>query len=152
MFVTVDHYSVECLGLYVAKKGTRLEALEPLRQGVKDVFGAFEQVIAEGLTLRHDCGSQYISDGFQEELSFLGIKASPAFVRSPECNGCAERFISTLKENLLWVRTFESIDDLCKALQEFKRQYNESWLIIRHNYNTPKSVREQCLGSSKKAA
>ena len=32
---------------------------------------------------------------------FLGIESSPAFVRAPEGNGCAERFIRTLKENLL---------------------------------------------------
>ena len=33
----------------------------------------------------------------------------PAFVRAPEGNGRAERFIRTLKENLLWVRTFEEL-------------------------------------------
>ena len=34
----------------------------------------------------------------------LGVESSPAFVRAPEGNGCTERFIRTLKENLLWVR------------------------------------------------
>jgi transposase InsO family protein len=38
----------------------------------------------------------------------LGIEASPSFVREPEGNGVAERFIRTLKENLLWVRTFDT--------------------------------------------
>ena len=42
-----------------------------------------------------------MSDAFQKELAFLGIASSPAFVRAPEGNGCAERFIRTLKENLL---------------------------------------------------
>jgi hypothetical protein len=36
----------------------------------------------------------------QEALTLLGITSSPAFVREPEGNGCAERFIRTLKENL----------------------------------------------------
>jgi len=31
-------------------------------------------------------------------------------VREPEGNGCAERFIRTLKENLLWVRRFETVE------------------------------------------
>ena len=44
-----------------------------------------------------------MSDAFQAELRFLGIESSPAFVRAPEGNGCAERFIRTLKENLLWM-------------------------------------------------
>ena len=72
-------------------------------------FGAFAQGIARGLSARHDHGSQYMSDAFQQELAFLGIESSPAFVRAPEGNGCAERFIRTLKENLLWVRTFDTV-------------------------------------------
>ena len=42
-----------------------------------------------------------------------------------ESNGCAERFIRTLKENLLWVRTFATVAELVEALREFKRTYNE---------------------------
>jgi putative transposase len=74
---------------------------------VRQHFGGFGKAIAGGLVVRHDHGSQYMSDAFQKELAFLGIESSPAFVRAPEGNGCAERFIRTLKENLLWVRTFE---------------------------------------------
>lgn len=45
-----------------------------------------------------------------------GITSSPAFVRAPERNGCAERFIRTLKENLLRMRAFDSVEDLTVAL------------------------------------
>ena len=38
-------------------------------------------------TMRHDHGSQYLSDHFQGELSFLGIRSSPSFVAAPEGNG-----------------------------------------------------------------
>jgi putative transposase len=57
--------------------------------------------VASGLALRHDHGSQYVSHHFQSEIRFLGLASSPAFVREPEGNGCAERFIRVLKENLL---------------------------------------------------
>jgi transposase InsO family protein len=53
------------------------------------------------------------------------MTASPSFVREPQGNGCAERFIRTLKENLLWVRTFETVEQLRQALLEFKKTYNE---------------------------
>jgi transposase InsO family protein len=43
-----------------------------------------------------------MSGDFQDEIKCLGIKASPSFVREPEGNGVAERFIRTQKENLLW--------------------------------------------------
>ena len=48
--------------------------------------------------LRHDHGSNYMSGDFQDEIECLGIEASPSFVREPEGNGVAERFIRTLKE------------------------------------------------------
>jgi putative transposase len=143
IFIAVDHYSAECVGIHTAKQGTRFEALEPIRQGVRTSFGAFGQHIAQGLVLRHDHGSQYMSQVFQEELRFLGITSSPAFVREPEGNGCAERFIRTLKENLLWLTTFDTVEELRLALHEFQRQYNETWLIGRHGYKAPAQVRHE---------
>jgi putative transposase len=61
-----------------------------------------------------------MSDHFQAKLTLLGIASSPAFVREPEGNGCAERFIRTLKEQLLWVRTVDTVEELRRALSEFK--------------------------------
>jgi putative transposase len=141
VFVTVDHASTECLGIHAARRATRFEALEPLRQGVRACFGAFAEGIASGLKLRHDHGSQFIANDFQRELAFLGIASSPAFVREPEGNGCVERFIRTLKENLLWVRRFATIEDLRLALHAFKDTYNHSWIVERHGYQTPAAVR-----------
>jgi putative transposase len=147
LFIAVDHCSAECVGIHAAKQGTRFEALEPIRQGVCAHFGAFEQDVAQGLRLRHEHGSQYMSHVFQEELAFVGIASSPAFVREPEGNGCAERFIRTLKENLLWLQTFDTVEALRLALHEFQRQYNETWLIGRHGYKTPAQVshEQRCI-------
>jgi len=78
--IAVDHASAECVGLHAAARATRFEALEPIRQGVRRPFGAFAQGIARGLAMRHDHGSQYMSDHFQKERTFLGIESSPAFV------------------------------------------------------------------------
>ena len=72
IFIAVDHCSAECVGIHAAKQGTRFEALEPIRQGVRTSFGAFGQDIAQGLVLRHDHGSQYMSHVFQEELTIFG--------------------------------------------------------------------------------
>ena len=50
-----------------------------------------------------------------------------------------------LKENLLWVRTFDTIEELRTALVEFATRYNETWLVARHGYRTPAQVRaDQC--------
>jgi hypothetical protein len=78
---------------------------------------------------------------YQRELAFLGINSSPAFVREPEGNGCVERFIRTLKENLLWVRRFGTIEELRLALHAFQATYNQTWIVERHGYQTPAAVR-----------
>jgi transposase InsO family protein len=142
IFIAVDHFTAECVGIHAARRGTRFEALEPLRQGIAAHFGAYREEIATGLALRHDHGSQFMSDVFQAELRFLGITSSPAFVREPEGNGCAERFIRTLKEQLLWVEHFPTVEDLRQALLAFQERYNREWLIGRHDHRSPATVRQ----------
>jgi hypothetical protein len=50
-----------------------------------------------------------MSDDFQAEIQCLGTEAPRSFVGEPVGDGVAERFIRTLKENLLWVRTFRAV-------------------------------------------
>ena len=116
------------------------------------VVGSLVTAAAPGLAVRHDHGSQYVSNAFQEELAFLGIESSPAFVRAPEGNGCAERFIRTVKENLLWLRRFETVEELRLALIDFKDRYNRTWIIERHGYRTPDQVRYDQLHPAALAA
>src|ERR687898_82024 len=126
-----------------ARSGNRFEALEPVRQGVLHHFGSIEKDVAKGLALRHDHGSNTMSRDFQDEIGFLGLESSPSFVRQPEGNGVAERFIRTLKENFLWVHTFDTVEDLRRGLQEFVAHYNATWLVARHGYRTPNQVRAE---------
>ena len=146
VFVAVDHCATECIGLHAAKRGNRFEALEPIRQGIRERFGGIGDGVARGLHLRHDHGSNYLADDFQQEVAFFGIESSPSFVREPEGNGVAERFIRTLKENVLWVRSFETIEELRLALLEFKRTYNEHWMLEKYDYRSPAQVRRDLLG------
>jgi len=145
VFVAVDHCTTECVGLHAAKKATRFEALEPLRQGVRDYCGGFRAGAAAGIRNRHDHGSQYLSDDYQAEIAFLGMQSSPSFVRQPECNGCVERFIRTLKEQFLWVRTFQNVEELRHGLAEFRERYNQRWIVQRLGYLTPAQARQQLL-------
>jgi putative transposase len=152
VFVAVDHCSAACVGLHASRRADRFAALEPIRQGVRERFGGFAKNVAGGLAVRHDHGSQYVSHHFQAELRFLGIQSSPAFVRAPEGNGCAERFIRTLEENLLWVRRFDTVEELRLAPQAFRRAYNRTWIVERHGYRTPAQVRMEQIGQLPMAA
>jgi putative transposase len=80
------------------------------------------------------------------------MASSPSFVRAPEGNGCAERFIRTLKENLLWLRSFDTIEELRQAVLAFKERYNRTWIVERHGYKSPAQVRAEQLRPAALAA
>jgi len=145
VFAAIDHCTAECVGIHAVKRATRFEALEPLRQGVREHFGGFGPEAASGLRIRHDHESQFMSDDFQKELRFLGMESSPAFVRQPEGNGCIERFFRTLKEQLLWVRHFRDLEELQVALRHFRECDNGEWLIERLSFQSPRQARERLL-------
>ena len=146
VFIAVDHANSEVAGIHASRSGNRFEALEPVRQGVQRHFGNIGPGVAVGLKLRHDHGSNYMSGDFQAEIKCLGITSSPSFGREPEGNGVAERFIRTLKENVLWVHTCVTVEDRRRALVEFARHDNETWLVARHGHRTPAQVRADQLG------
>ncbi len=49
VFVAVDRCTIECIGIHAVKKATRFEALEPIRQGVRDYCGGFRAGAATGI-------------------------------------------------------------------------------------------------------
>jgi putative transposase len=135
-FCCVDHFTAEAW-TSMAKRGDRFASLEPIYDAVTDRFGRVDKDLARGISLRHDWGPQYTSGHFQGAIRWLGIEDSPAFAGEPPCNGCAERFIRTLKEQCLWARLYEDVADLRQAVLQFTRRYNDEWLIERHGHCTP---------------
>lgn len=146
IFGVYDHCTCELMGIHAAIDANRFEAMVPLHQACREAFGHVGHAIAGGLKLRHDNGSQFVSQAFQAELRFLGMDSSPSFVRAPEGNGCIERFWRTLKEQLLWIHSYPTLEALNQALQAFRHLYNHHWLIERHEQRPPAWVRQNLLG------
>ena len=60
--------------------------------------------------------------------------------------------VRTLKEELLWVRTFDTIEELRLVLLEFKERYNRDWLIERHGHRPPATMRAALTAAPRVAA
>jgi putative transposase len=73
-------------------------------------------------------------------------------VREPAGNGCAARFLRTLQENLLWVQTCATVEELRLALLAFQRADNAAWLIQRHGDRTPTQARAAGSAGQEQAA
>jgi putative transposase len=139
VFAVVDHYTAEAWA-HVAKVGDRFAALQPVYDAVIDRWGRLAADVARGVQLRHDWGPQYRSGHFLGSIAWLGIADDAAFLGEPETNGCAERWIRTLKEQCLWVELHDSVDQLRQAVAGFVQSYNAKWLIGRLGHRTPKEA------------
>lgn len=141
IFSAVEHWSAECVGSHVCKVGSRFAALEPIMQGLERIYGSVAADIARGLSLRMDHGSQYLSDHFQNQIKHWGITPSFGFIEEPETNGVAERFNRTLKEQAIYGRIFNNIEDLRVAVDKFVEEYNTIWRLEKLGYQTPTEAR-----------
>lgn len=146
VFAIIDHASGEAW-VDAAERMDRFAAADLLREAIADRFGSVEAGAAAGLALRHDGGSCFRSGHYQAELDHLGIDRSPAFHYEPETNGCVEKFIQTLKEQVLWIERFDTLEALRARIREFAHDYNREWLLERHGYRSPREARELLLAA-----
>ena len=143
-FGVIDHFNDEIISWNAAKKGNRFEALAPVQRAVRMRFGSLDKNVCRGafLQLRSDHGTQYESRDFLNEMNFLGLDLSKAYVRSPECNGIIERFHRTLNEQVFQINNFSSLEDAKVIINEFINNYNEHWMLHRLNLCSPLEARE----------
>jgi len=134
-----DHYNSEIKRWHVSVKSTAKEAMEAIRNAVRNEFGQVSHNICQvhSLKLRVDHGTQFDSRDFDREIQFLGIEKSPAFVRSPQSNGVIERFHRTLKEQLLHIGSIQQLEEAREKISEFVTKYNQKWLLHRLGLKSP---------------
>ena len=115
---------------------------------VESVFGAVRADAARGVSLRHDHGSAFMSGYFQNQLKFFGMTPSFAFVREPETNGVAERFIRTLKEQIVFGRIYQDIEEVRTAVRTYVERYSQHWLLEKNGYRSPAQTRRDWMAST----
>jgi len=144
IFAVIDHASGEVF-CDASLRMDRFAAADLLREVTTERFGSVQRAVAAGLALRYDGGPCFRSERYQAEIDHLGIARSPAYHYEPETNGCIERFMGTLKEQVLRIERFDTHEQLRARVREFARTYNHSWLLERHAYRTPIEAREHLL-------
>ena len=148
LFIVAEHWNAEGLGWHIAKQGNRYAAAAALALAVSQVFGSVRADAARGVSLRHDHGSPFMSEHFQNQLKFFGMAPSFAFVREPETNGVAERFIRTLKEQIVFGRIFQDIEEVRAAVRAYFDRYNQHWLLEKNGYRSPAETRRNWMAAA----
>lgn len=142
-FAAVDHWNAECAGWQVCKVGSRSAALEPIAQGLRRLSGSVDADVARGLALRMDHGGQYLSDHFLHQIRHWGIHPSFGCLEEPATNGVVERWNRTLKEQAIYGRVFQTVEDVRAAVAEFVERHSTTWRLEKLAYQTPIEAREQ---------
>ena len=145
LFGVAEHWNAELLGWHVAKSGNRFEAIRAAGMAVRQRFGHLSAGAARGLALRHDHGSDFMSDDFQKRVRSWGMGPSRASVGEPETNGAIERLSRTLKEQVVHGRIFQTIDEVRDAVRAFVVRHDAEWLIEKNGHRSPLDARAAWL-------
>ena len=98
---------------------------------------------SSGLILHSDQGWQYQNVRYQKRLLEKGIRQSMS--RKGNCldNAVMENFFGLLKSELLYLRTFQSLDEFCQELIAYLEYYNNNRIKEKLNGLSPVQYRIQ---------
>jgi putative transposase len=108
--------------------------------------------IPEGVELRTDHGPQYTGVDCDALCTRWRVDHTYAPVGRPTGNAVVERFIRTLKEELIWLRDWNSADELRAAVATWLDHYHHQRPHQALNWQTPMERRAERLGALARAA
>lgn len=129
-----------------ATKSQEAEAvLAATERSLADEFGSPDRVPA-ALELRSDHGPQFTGADCEQLCSTWGIDHTLAPVGRPTGNAVAERFILTLKIELIWTQDWTSLAELQAAIDDWLITYNDRRPHQALAWMTPNEKRASNLG------
>lgn len=139
--VVLDWYTKQITGYYAGMQCLSKHWLEALEYGVKQQFP--EGVRGQGLHLMSDNGSQPTSLNFMRTCRCLDIQQAFTSYNNPKGNADTERVFRTMKEELLWLREWQSPFDLTDSLSKWIEYYNKEYLHSALGYKSPNQFEEE---------
>jgi putative transposase len=140
----VDCGCRSALQIGISKAQDAPAILAPLGTALEDVFQD-PSAVPEELELRTDHGSVFTGDDCDKLCTGWRVSHTFAPVGRPTGNAVAERFIQTMKLELIWLRDWEDIEELRAAIEPWRRFYNDERPHEALDWQTPSERRAQRL-------
>ena len=123
LVIVLDWFNKKIVGYNVGLRSRSKEWRDAMEMAVMKEcsYGSREESIA----LVSDNGSQPTSLSFMKDMAILGLKQVFTSYDNPKGNADTERVMRTLKEELLWLEEFESLEEA--------RQKISSWIEVDYN-------------------
>ncbi len=148
---TIDCGCRSVLGLTVTKDQHGPAVLASVEEALRIAFGE-PRLVPSGVELRTDHGPQYTGADCAALVARWGLVHTFAPVGRPTGNAVAERVIRTMKEEVVWLRDWDSADELRAALVPWQHRYNTQRPHQALGWETPAEYRDEKLGRLVKKA
>jgi putative transposase len=142
---TIDCGCRSVLGLTVDKDQHSPAVLASVEQALREAFGE-PKYVPVGVELRTDHGPQYTGADCAALVAKWNLLHTFAPVGRPTGNAVAERVIRTMKEEVVWLRDWDSADELREALLAWQVRYNTQRPHQALGWQTPAERRAEKLG------
>ncbi len=151
LVVVNDWFTKKILGAFVAQQSKAADWSEAVNRAVCRQFpeGVREAENLE-LNLMIDNGSQPTSVKFIKETAALGIRQAFISYSNPKGNADTERLIRTIKEELIWLREWSSVEELAREIEKFVEYFNAGYLHSAIGYQTPNEFENQWFKEDQK--
>jgi transposase InsO family protein len=150
LVVVLDWYTKKIIGYSLKMRSQANDWLEALNSACNSQFPQGILAKEQELYLISDNGSQPTSTKFMQACCLLEIKQIFTCYDNPKGNADTERVIRTLKEDLIWLKEWETPFELEEDLKSWINRYNNDYPHSSLGYKTPAQFeKEQLLLTTK---
>lgn len=136
LVIVLDWYTKKIVGWDLSLRSRASDWKRALEMAIQ---GEFPQgVRGRGLKLISDNGSQPTSVSFMRDMATLGIEQIFTSYDNPKGNAETERMLRTVKEEIIWLNEFSSLEDAKQRIgQWIEIDYNKLYVHSELGYISP---------------
>ncbi len=142
LVLVIDWYTKNIVGYTVDTRSKNSHWLLALNQAA--CLQCPEGTRGKGIKLVSDNGCQPTSTCFMGAAAAMGIEQIFTSYNNPKGNADTERVFRTLKEEIVWTREYEGLEQLKKTIEQWVYYYNTSYLHSALGYKPPVCFEEEC--------
>lgn len=143
LVVVLDWFSKKIVGYSLKLHSRADDWLDALNNAINNQFPEGILSKNEQLCLISDNGSQPTSQKFMKACSVTEIKQIFTCYNNPKGNADTERVIRTIKEDLIWIKEWNSPFQLEEELKTWIIKYNTDYPHSSLGYKTPEQYEKE---------